>query len=66
MKKLLALLVVAGMVFVACNNTNEVEEVAEEAVVDGVEETVVESPEVEVAEMPAEEAVVETTEEVAE
>ena len=65
MKKLLALLVVAGMVFVACNNTNEVEEVTEEAVVDGVEETVVESPEIEAVEMPAEEAV-ETTEEVAE
>lgn len=64
MKKLLALLVVAGMVFVACNNTNEVEEVApaEEAV---VEEEVAPVEEEAVAEIPAEEAV-ETTEEVAE
>ncbi|MBO7346185.1 MAG: hypothetical protein K6F29_00110 [Bacteroidales bacterium] len=55
MKKLLALLVVAGMTFVACNNATE-EEVApveEEAV---VEEEVAPVEEEAVAEMPAEEA----------
>lgn len=61
MKKLMALLVVAGMTFVACGNkTAEEPEVADETVVEA-EAEVVEEPaaEAEVAEEAAEEAVAE-------
>ena len=61
MKKLMALLVVAGMTFVACGNKTAEEEVAAEETVVEAEAEVVEEPaaEAEVAEEAAEEVVAE-------
>lgn len=59
MKKLLALFVVAGMVFVGCNNQPKEEEIVAEEV---VTEEVVEADATDAAQMPAEEVEVEATE----
>ncbi|MBO4582057.1 MAG: hypothetical protein J5701_07225 [Bacteroidales bacterium] len=66
MKKLFALLVVAGLVFVACNNAPEEETVAEEPMIEEQEAVVEDAQEQEAVDMPAEEATEETTEAVAE